>query len=425
MKWIILNQIPHLEHYIYHYLKQPNNYKHFYYRDSDDFDFFNPDRAILLTNNINRKSKKFLEDCKDKNIFLTIITEDQEIKIDNFDLKFFVREKDNFINLNQKLFNYNISNMHLCMPKMISWIKKRKKGVYNFLNSETIKKCTEKENNYIKPSEGVEITEKIIDLKEKKKINIYMPTYYRFSKTKSSIEDIIKLSKESIHDVKIYIGDNNTKEEKMRDWLKDLNKKEDCIEVYFNSKNQGKAMIVNYLDRELARKDYDYFFSIDSDMRIEEEKNKHNQNIFDKMIEILETCQNIGLVSANQSELSQHWYGKTVEVKENRDFKLGYTSNGVGISGGAICLRKEDWEKIGGYKENHDIYTGDDSILTYNVFRKLGKEAVIAHDFYLRHPKGEEDEKEYTEWKMKSWQRDNLNFIKDNYKGSNQKGFYD
>ena len=71
MKWIILNQIPHLEHYIYYYLKQPINYKHFYYRDSDDFDFFNPDRAILLTNNINRKSKKFLEDCKDKNIFFS------------------------------------------------------------------------------------------------------------------------------------------------------------------------------------------------------------------------------------------------------------------------------------------------------------------------------------------------------------------
>ena len=184
-------------------------------------------------------------------------------------------------------------------------------------------------------------------------------------------------------------------------------------------------MVVNYMDNNIARKDYDYIFSIDSDMRLEKELNKNKENVFDKMIEILEICSNVGLVASNQSELSQHWYDNTVSVKEDRNFKLGVTSNGIGVSGGCICLRKEDWNKIGGYKENHDVYTGDDSILTYNVFRKLGKEAVIAHDYYLKHPKGDENEKEYTDWKRKSWQRDNINFIKDNYTGSNTKGFYD
>jgi len=95
-------------------------------------------------------------------------------------------------------------------------------------------------------------------LKETKKINIYVPTYYRFEKTKSSIEDIIKLSKESSHDVKIYIGDNNTKIPEMKNWLKSL--KEDNLEVYFSEKNIGKGMIVNYLDKNIARKDVDYIF---------------------------------------------------------------------------------------------------------------------------------------------------------------------
>lgn len=425
MKWIILNQIEHLQHYIYHYLKQPSNYKHLNYRNSEDFDFFKPDRAVLITNKFNRITKRFIEDAKENNIFFTLITENRDTVDKNFNLNFFVREKDNFINNNGKLTNYNISNMHLCMPKILSWIKKRKNGVYDFLNAEIYNNKENQENNYIQPSQGIDIKEQIVNLEQQKKINIYLPTYYRFEKTKNSIVDLLTLADSSLHDIMIYIGDNNTKDEQMHNWLENLNKEEDNVEVYFQEENKGKAMIVNYMDKNIARKDYDYIFSIDSDMRIEKEKNLHQDNIFDKMIEILETCQNIGLVAANQSGLSQHWYGKTVEMKENRGFKLGYTNNGIGIAGGAVCLRKKDWQTIGGYKQNHDIYTGDDSILTYNVFRKLGKQAVIAHDYYLKHPKPTEEEKEYTKWKMESWNRDNVNFIKDNYTGSNQKGFYD
>lgn len=429
MKWIILNQIPHLQHYIFHYLKQPENYKHFNYRITEDFDFFQPDRAILLTNNFNNQTKRFIEDAKENKIFISLITENNSLYENNdFENIFLVREKDTYINNNfeKEIFNFNISNMHLCMPKIISWIKRKKKGCYKFFNKEFhSQNDLSQENNYVQPSDGVEIEEKNINLREKKKINIYIPTYYRLEKTKASIEDIITLSKDSIHDIKIYIGDNNTKLDDMKEWLKELHEKEEMVEVYFNEKNQGKAMVVNYMDRNIARKDYDYIFSIDSDMRIEKKLNKLNENVFDKMIEILETCSNIGLVASNQSELSQHWYGNTVNVIKDRNFNLGVSSNGVGVSGGCICLKKSDWNKIGGYKENHDVYTGDDSILTYNVFRKLGKIAVIAHDFYLRHPKGEEDEKDYTEWKRNSWQRDNFNFIKDNYTGNNTKGFYD
>jgi hypothetical protein len=431
MKWIILNQIPHLQHYIYHYLKQPENYKHLNYRVSDDFEFFEPDRAILITNKYNNQTKRFIEDAKEHNVFISLITENTTLINNTFQNSFLVREKENYINQNFKVENlqYNISSMHFCMPKILNWIKRKKKGQFNFFNKELRK--TEDNfdakivSNYILPSEGVEIEDKIFNVNEVKKVNIYMPTYYRFHKTKTSIEDILSLAKESKHDVKIYIGDNNTQIPEMHDWLKELSEKEEIIEVYFNKENQGKAMVVNYLEKNVARKDYDYVFSIDSDMRKESELNKLNNNVLDKMIEILETCTNVGLVAANQSELSQHWYGRTVSVKEDRGFKIGVTNNGIGVAGGALCIRKDDWYKIGGYKENHDVYTGDDSILTYNVFRKLGKEAVIAHDYYLRHPKGDEDEKEYTEWKMKSWQRDNVNFIKDNYTGSNTKGFFD
>jgi len=415
MKWIILNQITHLKNYLYHYLKQPENYFQLNYRTNEDFDFFNPDRAILVTNNYGKKEENFINDAKKNNVSLTIITENTELK----DYNFLIREKE--ITIDKNLYNYNYSNMHLCLPKILNWIKRGKKGQYKFLNSEKHNVNKEKEDNYIKPSEGVDISEKIIDLNVPKKINIYMPTYYRFEKTKTCLLDIVKLAKLSLHDVKIYIGDNNTKIEEMLNWLKELDNNEEIVSVHFNDKNIGKAMIINYMDKEFAREDYDYFFSIDSDMHIE----KEGVNVFDKMIEVLETCTNIGLVASNQSELSQHWYGTTVEVKENRGFNLGYTSNGIGISGGAICMRKSEWNIVGGYKENHDIYTGDDSILTYNVFRKLCKDCVIAHDYYLRHPKPSDNENDYQAWKKSSWERDNLNFVKDNYTGSNKKGFYD
>ena len=412
MRWLILNKVPRLQGYLYKYLKNQVNFLHMNYRSSEDFDFFKPDRAILITNIYDEKSQKFIQDCKNNKLFVSLITEKENLKNSDSDLTFLIREKDNYLNKYYKNYS-NYTNMHLFTPRMISWTKKKKKGSYNFLNN-----LNENHEDYIQPSECVnDIDDEIVDLKETKKINIYVPTYYRFEKTKSSIEDIIKLSKESSHDVKIYIGDNNTKIPEMKNWLKSL--KEDNLEVYFSEKNIGKGMIVNHLDKNVARKDVDYIFSIDSDMR------KETDNVFDKMLEILEYCANIGLVASNQSELSQHWYGKTVFAEINRGFKLGYTNDGIGISGGCICMRKKDWDTLEGYKENHDIYTGDDSILTYNIFRKLGMESVVADEYYMRHPKGEEDEKDYTEWKMKSWQRDNINFIKDNYTGKNVEGFFD
>jgi GT2 family glycosyltransferase len=419
MKWIVYNQIPHLKHYVYFYLKQTENYKHLNYRDSEDFPFFEPDRALLITNKLDEKTKRFIEDSKKNNVFLTLITE--ELKDLEFSLSFSVREKDNFLNNNSDKFNFNVSNMHLSMPKILKWIRKKKTGNFKFFDNEKYKINKDEKDNYVIPSSGTDLEEKIVDIKTPKKINIYTATYYRFEKTKKSIMSIIELAEDSIHDIKIYIGDNNTKIEEMKEWLETINKNYEDVEVYFSEKNIGKANIINYLYKNYDN-NVDYVFSIDSDMYTSEE---FKYNTFDKMVEILETCSNVGLVSSNQSELSQHWYGRGVEVKEDRGFKLGFSNDGVGVAGGCIVLRKSDWEKIGGYKENHDIYTGDDSILTYNVYRKLGMIPVIAHDYFMVHPKGEQDEMEYTKWKMASWQRDNVKFIKDNYKGTNEKGFFD
>lgn len=259
-----------------------------------------------------------------------------------------------------------------------------------------------------------------------KKVNIYLPTYYRFQKTKESIESILQDVEKSQYDVMVYIGDNNTKDLEMRDWLtslpslydnKDEGEKKVKVEVYFGEKNIGKGMMVNHLYRN-SRK-CDYLFSIDSDMKVETE------NFVDKMLFHLTRIQNAGLISSQQSGLSQHWWGRGVNEEVREGMKVGYSPGGVGVAGGCVCLRTVDWNAVGMYRENHDIYTGDDGILTYNIQNKLGKDVLISKECVMFHPFIEETEKDYAEWKMESWKRDGLKFLKDGYTGSNTKGFYD
>jgi hypothetical protein len=390
MKILIFNKIPEYEKFLIHYLKQNSNFFLINYKNEKSFKI-KPERAILVSKT---KEPLFEEECKKNGVFLTVITDNPHLKTG--DLSFFIRMSG----------EANNTNPHLAFPKIVKWVVKRKTGNYIFLNDER------KEHiNYIKPSQEADFPlSKAID---KKTVNIYTPTYYRYEKTKKSIENIVKLASESKYDMKVFIGDNNTKDVEMKEWLATLN------EVYFSPKNIGKANIVNLLHRQ-SRK-CDYIFSIDSDMY----SDVSEYNTFDKMIEILDNCFNVGLVSSNQKECSQHWFDRTVFPKKNNGFDLGYSNNGIGVAGGCIAMRCGDWEKSGGYKEDHDIYTGDDSILTYNVGRKLCMDPVVAIDYYMVHPKPTPSEMGYTEWKTKSWQRDNVQFVKDNYKGTNTKGYYD
>jgi hypothetical protein len=247
-----------------------------------------------------------------------------------------------------------------------------------------------------------------------RKVNVYIPTYYRFEKTKASVESLIKFGRMSKYDVKFYIGDNNTKITEMREWLASL--EADDVKIHLCDVNRGKSGMVNRMVRD-ARK-CEYVMSIDSDMLA-------NHNYIDDMIFHLTRIENCGLVSANQDGCSQHWWGKTVFSQEKYGLKVGFSEQNVGIAGGCIVMRSYDWLKIGMYKEGHDVYTGDDGIVMGKVNRVLGKDVYVSENCSLFHPFPDETEKGYVEWKMKSWQRDNVQFLKEGYTGSNQKGYWD
>ncbi len=283
-----------------------------------------------------------------------------------------------------------------------------------------------------------------------KKIGILIPTYHRIEKAKKSIESIISrlsgsgvtspeeqpylsdyghLGREfSRNEYRIYIGDNGTGSEEMRKMLIEFDK-EEKIKVYFSPTNLGKARMVNRLYALMKEEDFeaDYIFSIDSDMVYRPpggEKYKFSRNAFDGMIHVLEDCQNVGLVAANQLGECHHWYGRGIVDRKENGYKISESEIGVGIAGGCIVVRTSDWEKIGGYREDYDIYTADDAILMDKIEKDLGKRAVISGDYAFFHPPPTEDEKGYAMWKKERFEKDGMRFREEGHRGI-EKGFYE
>jgi len=402
------------------------------YDKTDEIDLNEDDILLILQDD---KIDNFIEKTSRLNytILLNFYYNETKYNLNNFcnidiRLKKMIMERKKI----PSFFNYTC--MEEFKKEFLDIVKNRRKKYINLINPGKVSAYDI--NQYYNNIYKVDTTEEICmsndnlrniskdyveNLNYNKKVNIYIPVYYRLNKTIKCINSIKKLAQNSKYDIKIYIGDNNTKTEKMKEFLKNCG-----LYVFFSEKNLGKASIVNLLDKK--SRSCDYIFSIDGDMYYDENLVNiihRKYNILDRMIECLEKTENTGLVSSSQYVQSEHWFNGTIKIIEERKFKIGITTTGIGIAGGCIVMREKDWKKIGGYKENYDIYTGDDSILTYNVPRVLFKKCAILMDMGMVHPPPEEDEKGYTEWKRKSWARDNVSFIKDNYKGSNKTGYFD
>lgn len=408
------------------------------YEEQKEWDFvLSKEKDIIYSFNLKKREDIIKYDCiilhkndekllEEFNIMTVFIS---KYKCEKYDLNINFSLLKDYIDNKNIPYKFNaISNFSSILNFALKNIKNKTKGNFTvcdegfYTYDEIFSRYPEiKLNKNYEINKNLTIIDKKFNLTLNKNfiINMYTPTYFRFEKTKKSIESIIKYIKKYYpNNIRLYIGDNNTTIPEMKEWLKELNNNYDFVEVHFNEKNIGKANMVNFLHSN--SKKCNYVCSIDSDMIIEE-----NSNPFKSMIDVLEKVHNVGLVSSNQKECNQHWFGRGVDIKEERGYNIGYAPDWVGIAGGCIFMKIDDWNNINGYKEQHDIYTGDDGILTYNVCRKLGKRVVVDMNSSLIHPNPSEDEKGYTEWKMNSWKRDGLKFIKDNYKGSNIKGYYD
>jgi len=228
-----------------------------------------------------------------------------------------------------------------------------------------------------------------------KTVNIFTPTYYRFGKTKRAIESIIETIEQSENDVELYIGDNNTKLEDMRLWLKDLPAKHPKVNVFFSNKNVGKGAMINYLHSNTGSSDY--FISIDSDMLSDE----HDQyNWIDELVKLMEwgPAKNFGLFSTWQKVYNAHILDHVKERTEFLGHKIWYGAFN-GVAGGCVIMRNEDFLKVGRYNLI-DIYSGDDALLMRNVDQILGKYVGITETIRLVHQPNEKEELEYQQWKI-------------------------
>lgn len=427
MKFNIYSTNDYLEENLLHYLKQVENssVQFFDYEDN----VIKGDKIIFICD---KWDQDYLKNIK-KNKDIYILTTDLNLNIERLNtLIAKVKPLENILNTfwrkNQIPLSFNCTITSDALNLFVQMITKSNFGCFNLINpgsvnGKDIRNFYNVHNNisytfqditsYTYP-ELPNIKNKFLPIKDKI-VNVYIPVYYRFEKSKQCIESIRKAANESKYDVKLYVGDNNTKLEVMKNWLENIPE-----QVYFAPKNVGKANIVNKM--HLDSRKCDYIFSIDGDMCCDTTK---NYNIFDSMIECLEKGENIGLVSSFQYGQSEHWFNGTIQVRKSNGINLGFSESGIGIAGGCIVMRTVEWDKIGGYKENHDIYTGDDGILTYKVYRYLNKVCAVSMDYGMIHPKADEEERGYLEWKRKRWQKDNLNFLKDDYRGSVKKGYYD
>jgi glycosyltransferase involved in cell wall biosynthesis len=197
----------------------------------------------------------------------------------------------------------------------------------------------------------------------------------------------------SKHDVCLYVGDNNSQDTEMQEWLRELNQL-DKVEVTFFKENKGKAHAINEMYKR-ARK-ADYFISVDSDMLADQED---KYSFVDEMVWILENDENIGMVSSKQTGNDSHWHANLKNKFMVGEHHVEATLNGSGIAGGCIMLRSKEFESLGLYTV-YDVYCGDDALLLQNVHRGLNKIGVVSMDVSLRHTENEDYETEYQQWKI-------------------------
>jgi hypothetical protein len=225
-------------------------------------------------------------------------------------------------------------------------------------------------------------------------VNIYTPTYYRFGKTKKAVESIVESVRKSKHDVHLFIGDNNSKEEGMQEWLQSLATLPFVV-LFQSNRNIGKAKIINTMHEKTRT--CDYFVSIDSDMLDDE----HDQyNWIDEMVSMFESKEGkrFALLATEQKANCCHhvkMMPKTLNI-DKHTIKHGVYH---AIAGGCVMMPNADFIKLGRY-QMMDIYTGDDALLMLNVVNKLKKELGIVTTVRLTHMHNEPYEKEYQEWKV-------------------------
>lgn len=167
----------------------------------------------------------------------------------------------------------------------------------------------------------------------------------------------------------------------------------------FKRNNIGKSKAINeevkkFSDCTIINKS-DLIFSMDSDLQI------LNPNFFTEVERIWNLVHNRVSCLVCWQEGNSLYKREICFYDSGKGFnyfvpKEGY---GHGIAGGGIITNKENWDLVGGYRENCGLFGGDDGFLMLDLYNKTNKPICVIKELNVFHPFN--DDIKYRAWKDK------------------------
>ena len=177
-------------------------------------------------------------------------------------------------------------------------------------------------------------------------------------------------------------------------------------------RNYGKAHVVNELYKKYADVDTEYILTCDSDILFD----TNEPDMFTRLDNIFKGYKDkskagqLGAVSLNQRVAQCHWVDKMNCREMSGNDILLWSSNRSGIAGGCLFIRREAWDRVGGYKVM-GVYSGDDGVLLRDI-QRAGYHFAVTETLSIIHPHNDRKEKEYQNWKYEQIKKCQKNGLK-------------
>lgn len=179
------------------------------------------------------------------------------------------------------------------------------------------------------------------------------------------------------------------------------------LKVIEYDRNYGKPTVINTLSK-FINSNIQYIITADSDIKF----TLDHPNIFIRLIEAFKVIeeyrgQKVGLIALNQIEANFHLdcvyenefiYNNSFKQEE----KIVWPNGVGGIAGGCLCINKQAWLDVGGYRV-YGVYAGDDAYLLIDLHNN-GYTIQMIETIGVIHP--HDDDIEYSTWKVHVCQRD-------------------
>lgn len=214
-------------------------------------------------------------------------------------------------------------------------------------------------------------------------VSIIIPVYNQYSYTKLCLWSILK-NTEGI-DYEIVIADDASNDE-----TKSIRDRISNITVERNAVNKGFLHNCNGVVKTTRGK---YIVLLNNDTQVQKKWLNH-------LLETIENTEDVGMVGSkiimpdnllqeaggivfNNGQAAQYARGEYFDVSE-----ASYVKEVDYISGCAVMLRREDWDKLGGFDPRYEPAYYEDTDLAFSVREVLGKKVIFQPLSIVMHMEG-------------------------------------